>query len=198
MRNARPSRGKGGNMATKQQGINTREIGETLKRKIDKNPGKLSGAKLFYDHGDPANVEVCQPTSYMGKRYGADATLSAIDIVITKGNKVILAVEIEEGKVRPKTVIGDIFGIVLCDRVHILRKPYLIDNTTIIVAIAQDNNKGKQAEKYVRLERKLGKYLKSNPPTGIRKIRIISCPTKDIVNRIERLIRLEAGKSTKQ
>ena len=184
-------------MVTKQQGINTRAIGEALKVKIDNNPDRFSGVKLFYDHGDSTNAEVCQPTSYMGRRYGADATLSAIDIVITEGNRVVLAVEIEEGRVRPKTIIGDIFGIVLCERVRIQGKPYLIDDTTIIVAIAQDN-KGKQAEKYKRLERQLGRYLKSNPSKGTRKIRIISCPTKDLVNRIERLIRLEAGKSTKQ
>ena len=184
-------------MAIKQQGINTRAIGETLKVKIDNNPEKFSGVKIFYDHGNSTNAEVCQPTSYMGRRYGADATLSAIDIVINEGNRVILAVEIEEGKVRPKTIIGDIFGIVLCDRVRIQGKPYVINDTTIIVAIAQDS-KGKQAEKYKRLERHLGRYLKSNPSTSIRQIRIISCPTKDLVNRIERLIRLEAGKSTKQ
>jgi len=66
----------------KQQGINTRAVSETLKVKLDNNPDRFPGIKLFSDHGDSFRIEVCQPTSYIGTRYGADATLSAIDIVI--------------------------------------------------------------------------------------------------------------------
>ena len=134
----------------KPHGVNTRAVAEQLKEKLDTDPKRYSGIELFYDHGDSSKPEVCQPTTYMGRRYGADATLSAVDIVVTKNKKVILAFEIEESTVRPKTVIGDVFGIALTDRMRIQGKHYSIKNTAMIVAIADDGN-GKQSEKYQRL-----------------------------------------------
>jgi len=100
----------------KSHGINTKAVAEQLKQMLDAAPDRFTSVKLFYDHGDSSKPEVCQPTTYMGRRYGADATLSAVDIVVTKGSKVIIAVEIEESTIRPKTIIGDIFGIVLAKK----------------------------------------------------------------------------------
>ena len=120
----------------KPHGVNTRAVAEQLKHKLDADTDRFGGIEVFYDHGDSSKPEVCQPTSYMGRRYGADATLSAIDIIVTKGNNVILAVEIEESTVRPKTVLGDVFGIALADRIRIKGKPYSLKNATIVVGIA--------------------------------------------------------------
>jgi hypothetical protein len=174
-------------------GVNTEAIAEQLKHKLDADRERFYGIEVFYDHGDSSKPEVCEPTTYMGRRYGADATLSAVDIVVVEGKNVLLAIEIEESTVRPKTIIGDVFGIALADRIRIQRRPYSIKNATIIVAIA-DDGKGKQSAKYVRLERHLDRYFKANPSKSVKKVRIIPCPTHDLVRRIERLIRLETGK----
>lgn len=179
----------------KPHGVNTKAVAEQLKHKLDADPVRFGGLEMFYDHGDPSKPEVCQPTTYMGRRYGADATLSAVDIVVAKGKSIILAIEIEERNVRPKTVIGDVFGIALADRIRIQGKPYSIKNATIIVAIA-DDGKGKRSAKYVRLERHLDRHFKANPSKAVKKVRIIPCPMHDLVRRIERLIRLETGRRT--
>jgi hypothetical protein len=57
----------------------TREVGEKLAMRFR----ACDDIKVFYDHGDSrTNQEVCQPTTYMGRRYGSDATLSGLDIAI--------------------------------------------------------------------------------------------------------------------
>jgi len=175
------------------QGLNTKAIGEQLKNKLNADLKKYGGIDVFYDHGDPSKPEVCQPTTYIGRRYGRDATLSAVDIVIAKRKKVILGIEIEESTVRPKSIIGDVFGIALADRIRIKGESYSIKNATIIIAIA-DDGKGKRSAKYIRLERHLDRYFKATPSKTLKKVRIITCPTHDLVRRIERLIRLETGK----
>jgi hypothetical protein len=177
----------------KPYGFNTRKIAEKLKSKLDADPERYKGIRIYYDHGESKKSNVCQPTTYMGRRYGADATLSGVDIVVVKDNNAVLVVEVEESTVRPKVIIGDIFGIVLADRIRIKRKSYSLKNATIVVAIAEEG-KGKKSAKYIRLERHLARYLKNNPPRTPKKVRIIPCPISDLVRRIERLIRLEAGR----
>lgn len=174
-------------------GINTKNIAESLKKKLDADPKRYYGIKLFYDHGDSSKPEVCQPTTYIGKRYGADATLSGVDIILTKDKNAFIAIEIEESQTRPKTILGDIFSVILSNKIRIKGEPYSVKNATVIIAIS-DTGKGKQSAKYSRLERHLNKYIKLNTSTSKNKIRIVSCETKDLVRRIERLIRLEAGK----
>jgi hypothetical protein len=176
----------------KPHGVNTKAVAEKLISKLDADPVRYKGIKVFYDHGDSKKPEVCQPTSYMGRRYGGDATLSAIDIVVVKEKNVLFAVEIEEHKIRPKDIIGDIFGIALCDSIRIKGKRYSNNISKIIIAIAL-NRKGKQPDKYTRLERHLNRFFKNESP----KVRIISCPLNELVRRVERLIRLEVGKNAK-
>jgi hypothetical protein len=174
---------------TKPHGFYTKRIAEQLIYKLEADAVRYSGIKVFYDHGNSKNPHVCQPTSYMGRRYGSDATLSAIDIVVVKGKKVLLTVEVEEHKVRPKDIIGDIFGIALADRIRIKGNTYTNNNSKILIAIAHDG-KGKQPAKYTRLENLLARHFKSKPP----KVRIISCHVNNLVKRVEKLIRLEVGK----
>ncbi len=179
---------------TKKHGVNTVAVAEKLKLQLEKNPERYKDIRVFYDHGDSSKPEVCQPTAYMGRSYGNDATLAATDIVILNGSKVLLAIEIEEYSVRPKTVIGDIFSLVLADRIRIKGKPYSTEDLFIVVAVAA-SNKGKQSLKFKRLERHIDKYLKVFATNDVKKVRILTCPIDDMIRRIERLIRLEIGKS---
>jgi hypothetical protein len=132
----------------------------------------------------------------MGRRYGSDATLSVPDIVLVKKGRAFLLVEVEEGNARPKTILGDVFGIFLSDRVRINGKAYPIKDATIIVAMII-SAKGHRAKKYIRLERHLRKYLtvvRSDLPQRVAKISIVTSSSDDLVRRIERLIRWETGK----
>jgi len=91
--------------------VNTRAIAEQLKKKLDADPERFAKIEVFYDHGDPKRTEVCQPTTYMGRRYGRDATLSGVDIVVTKGREVILAIEVEESTVRPNKGVRSVLSL---------------------------------------------------------------------------------------
>ncbi len=104
---------------THQQGEKTRQIAETLCRKLGVNTGRYRDIEVRYDYGDSKDHDVCQPTSYMDHRYGSDATLSGLDIVLLMNGKVIIMVEVEESSVRPKIILGDIFSTVLAKRIRI-------------------------------------------------------------------------------
>jgi hypothetical protein len=179
---------------TQLQGIKTNEIGCRLSKCVAVSHPDVS---VFFDHGRSGDLHVCQPTTYMGRRYGTDATLSGVDIVAVKNKKVIVAVEIEEGGIRPKTVLGDVFGIALTDSIRIHRKRYTIKGATVVIAILHDA-RGKKAQKYQRLERHLTRYFRRHPSESVSKVRIIPCSSTDIVRRIERLVRLELSKSHKE
>lgn len=182
------------------QGRRTREIAEQLQERLSADPDRFAGVKVYYDHGDSRKAQVCQPTSYMGRRYGADASLSGIDIVLVKGNRVFLVVEVEESEVRPKTVLGDVFGAILADRVRINNRPYFLDDAVVIVAVAV-SGRGRRAEKYARLERHLAKYLRalnrSSIGTRVKRVRLVTAEPDDLVRRIERLVRLEVGREAR-
>jgi hypothetical protein len=177
----------------KLRGVKTQSIAEHLKQKLLSDPERFRRIEVFYDHGDSSKPGVGRPSTYMGRRYGRDATLSEVDIVVAKGKNLILTIEIEESIVNPKKVIGDVFGIALADGIRIKGKPYSIKNATTIIAIV-DDGKGKRSAKYFRLERHLDRYFKAIPSKTLKKVRIITCPSHDLVRRIERLIRLETGK----
>ena len=173
---------------SKNRGIYTVKVADKLTKSIKADKKRYKGIIVYYDHGNSSNPQVCQPTTYMGRRYGNDATLSGVDIVVLKENKVIVAVEIEEGKVRPKTVLGDIFGIVLADGISIRSKRYQFENATAIVAIT-DDGLGKHSQKYKRLQRRLNRYFEEHPPKFVKKVRIVTTKSDDLVRKIERRIR---------
>lgn len=175
------------------QGKQTVEIATLLRCNLAKDKARFSEIEVLNDHGDSTQNYVCQPTPSMGRRYGADATLAGTDIVVTKGNEVMLALEIEEGNPRPKTVIGDVFSVALAQNVHIKGAKYSLRSASVIVAV-RDKPKGKQKAKYERLQRCINQYLMAHSDPRVRRVRIVSCPADCFVKSIERLARLEIGK----
>jgi hypothetical protein len=174
----------------------TNVIAEKLRSNLLADQERYAGIEVYSDHGDSGSEYTCQPTSYMGQRYGSDATLSEIDIVVTKNGKVILAVEVEESEVRPKVVLGDVFGVAIASKIMIKGKPHKIADTVLIVALVAKKT-GHRADKYVRLERlliKQMKLLRDAGGTGVNKVRIITSSIDDLAIRIERLLRSEIGK----
>ena len=101
---------------------------------------------------------MCEPTTYIGRRYGDDAKLSKVDIVVTKGGNVILGIEIEESTSKPKTILGDFFGIALTDKMRIKGKLYSVENITVIIAVT-DDGEGSKVTQCERLERRLKKFV---------------------------------------
>jgi hypothetical protein len=168
-------------------------IAEKLETALSADKERFSGVELFYDHGDKKKPNVREPTTYMGRRYGADATLSKLDMVLVRGRDVFLLVEVEESTVRLKKILGDVFGVAVADRIRIKQTPFALRGAVLIVAVVT-STAGKQAVKYKRLERHLARYFKRHPSKSMAQVRIVCCSSTDLVRRIERLIRLKAGK----
>jgi len=83
----------------------TADIGKSL---------KYEGYDIFYDHGT-SSKNVGKIVSTLEKDYDREDELSQLDIAIVEQNsdKVAVLVKIEETSDRPKTLLGDIFGILL-------------------------------------------------------------------------------------
>ncbi|MBN2465644.1 hypothetical protein JXD38_08515, partial [candidate division WOR-3 bacterium] len=109
--------------------------------------------------------------------------------------------EIEERTSRPKTILGDIFGVVLADAARIGGRRYSIDRADVLVAMVAPK-RGRLAAKYVRLERHVNKYVRvlreSGRSRSVRAVRIVTTTSEDLVRRIERLVRLTARKGLRR
>lgn len=93
------------------------------------------GYKVLYDHGI-SRKNVGKIVSTLKKDYGREDELSQMDIAIVEQNsdKVAVLVEIEETSDRPKTLLGDIFGVLCGENIFFKRKELLVgDYTTLIV-----------------------------------------------------------------
>jgi hypothetical protein len=136
----------------------------------------------------------------LAAKYRLDAELSHVDIVLVRNKTIFLLVEVEEHYASPKTILGDVFGVLLSERFRVKGVPYPIKKDATMIVAMIVNDKRNQAKRYMRLERHLNKYLKmsreSNPTTGLKvsKLRLVTSDSDDLVRRIERLIRLEIGK----
>jgi hypothetical protein len=98
-------------MMLSHHGEYTRRIAQKLRENLKIRYPKV---EVRYDHGDTStDQDVRQPTAYLGRRYGTDATLAGIDIVVLMDDRIVVAIEVEESWVRPKTILGDVFGTVL-------------------------------------------------------------------------------------
>jgi len=179
---------------SKKHGANTIEIAKKLTEQFKKDPKRYKDVEVYYDHGSSKNDNVCAPTVNIGRRYGNDATLGATDIVVVSDSKVLIAVEIEESGVSPKRIIGDIFSLVLGDRIKIKKKQYSLKEDLVVLVVVLVKDTGKSSQKYIRLERHLNKFIRTIDIKYIRKIRILPISLVEIVERTERLIRLEIGK----
>lgn len=179
------------------QGIATKKIGELLEQRFNKD-SKLSSLRVYYDHGTRRlSRNVFQPTTYMGRRYGRDATLSGLDIAVTLGSKVLVIVEIEERTARPKIILGDIFGVVLADSVMIGKRRYAVKDVELLIAMVTPE-KGKIAGKLSRLKRHVNKYIKALRDSGrsksVRMVSIEPATQDELVQRIEKRVRSIAKK----
>jgi len=97
---------------------------------------QFEGYNVLSDHGT-AGEYVGKIVSTLEKDYSRKDELSQLDIAIVEKNsdKVVVLVEIEETSDRPKTILGDIFSVLLGEYICFKGKDLRIgDFTTLIVA----------------------------------------------------------------
>ena len=97
-------------------------------------------AHVLFDHGDKMTDgadKVGVIRSWYGNILTRDSLLSDLDIavVVPNSNKVIALVEIEESSANPKTLLGDVFAILLGDHITFQgkRELYVDSNSTLTV-----------------------------------------------------------------
>lgn len=96
---------------------------------------QFEGYNVFSDR-DTASEYVGKIVSTLEKDYSRKDELSQLDIAIVEqdSDKVVVLVEIEETSDRPKTILGDIFGVLLGEYICFKgRDLHIGDFTTLIV-----------------------------------------------------------------
>ena len=96
---------------------------------------KFDGCDVFYDHGT-AGENVGKIVSSIEKKYGKKDGLSQLDIAVVErsSNRVLVLVEVEESTDRPKTMIGDIFGVLFGEYLSFKRRELIVGPfTTLLV-----------------------------------------------------------------
>jgi hypothetical protein len=100
---------------------------------------KDKGYDMFYDHGDPSNNNVSTIVSWYGdgKKPERETELSQLDLAIVEqsSNKVIALIEIEETNDRPKTLLGDVFSVLIGDQIYFPEKSLSVGRWTTLMIV---------------------------------------------------------------
>jgi hypothetical protein len=171
-------------------GKKTGEFGLWLTRNIRMN----SQYCVYYDHGnkqeDPMVVTVAIK-GFFGEKITNTNRLADVDVmVVNNDNEVILLIEIEESKISPKKLLGDIFTAVMCNRfaVRIEKENKYFDvssKTRLIIAGVVPNQENEQNKIRDTIIPRLQKLHILNDALQIDKIKIVT--GKDISETLEKL-----------
>lgn len=112
------------------------------------------GYDVLYDHGSQKESDsVGKIVSWFGEDYKRETELSQVDIAIVKkgSNDVFALIEIEETTDRPKTLIGDIFGILMGEHVSFGRDRELhLGENTMLIVLGQSQVRHEGRNKYIQ------------------------------------------------
>ncbi len=93
------------------------------------------GYKVLYDHG-VSSKNVGKIVSALERDYAREDELSQLDIaIVDQSDKAIVLVEIEETSGRPKTFLGDIFGVLFGNHVYFKHSELIVDESTSLVVV---------------------------------------------------------------
>ena len=98
-------------------GVATGEFGRWLAQQVSSS-SRCQGYLVYYDHGDKsADPRVAAVKGFSGERVSNENRLADVDVIVAKPDgEVVLLVEIEERKVAPKKLLGDLMAIPMCSR----------------------------------------------------------------------------------
>jgi hypothetical protein len=100
---------------------------------------KNKGLEVLYDHGDLSNKNVGTIVSWYGdgKKPEWETELSQLDLAIVElsSKKVIALIEIEETNDRPKTLLGDIFSVLIGDQINFREKSLSVGRWTTLLIV---------------------------------------------------------------
>lgn len=120
----------------------TAEIGKSL---------KFEGYDIFYDHGT-FSKNVGKIVSTLEKDYDREDEFSQLDIAIVEQNfdKVAVLFEIEETSDRPKTFLGDFFGVLFGEHICFKGKELKVGDFTTLIVIGISKTNHKERNRYIQ------------------------------------------------
>ena len=99
-------------------GINTGKFGVWLKQHLGDN----SPYSVFYDHGNQQeDPSVAAIKGFYGYQVANKNRLADIDVMVVDDskNEVVLLIEIEESEMPPKKLLGDVFAVLMCNKIAV-------------------------------------------------------------------------------
>jgi hypothetical protein len=150
----------------KMPGELTAQIAETIKADWEKR-----GYDVYYDHKKKQeHKNVGKIVSALKMAYGRDDELSQLDItVVEQGSaKAVLLVGIEENSDRPKTLLGDIFGVLFGKLVSFNKEPLKVGDYTTLVVAGISKSKEKHEDRKKKIE-ELANRAKGSLGTGMQR-----------------------------
>ena len=110
------------------------------------------GYSVLYDH-DPSSENVRKIVSSFGEQpYGRRTQLSHVDIAIVEksSDRVFALIEIEETTDKPKTFLGDVFGVLMGDHISFGKKrPLAVDEHTSLFVFVKTKVSRQERNKYL-------------------------------------------------
>jgi hypothetical protein len=176
---------------TRRPGSATGEFGRSVAAMLQER-GVEQQYHLFYDHGDPSTDPcVAAAKGVAGTSLSQQTRLADIDLVLaTPEGKVVLLIEIEERPLSPKKLLGDLFTLLLCDRVAVRREGvnhfYEITPETRLVIAGITPDKGSQRAKYEEVILPRAQQV-SGLPSGIPMSQVTLVLGETLEQMIERL-----------
>jgi hypothetical protein len=118
-------------------GEKTGELGHWLTNYLE----VFGDYSVYYDHGDQqSSANVVKVKGFVGSEITRQTQLAQIDVMVAGINQeAVLLIELEESGFRPKRILGDIFSILMCNRLSVKenqRQTYfkITPQTKLIVA----------------------------------------------------------------
>ena len=150
---------------------------------------------VFYDHGNPLeDPTVVAIKGFFGDRVTNRNRLTDADVMVVNNDKeVVLLIEIEESRMSPKKLLGDIFSTVMCNQFAVRpeneNEYFGVSPKTVLIIAGVVPNQGDQEEELDKIRNIIMPRLqKFSTPKGSLQIDNIKIVTdKDISETFEKL-----------
>lgn len=159
---------------------------------------KIDGYEIFYDQGKSSSI-TGKIVSHLGKTNERSIQLSQLDLAIIENasNRTIALVQVEETNERPKTLLGDIFGVLLGEKITFQKKELELGDWTTLLILgyrkAKQGGKGEVIEEKqdwrIQAMIKKAEEVKSALKTGNSRIGSIMIRTFGDTDEVEGIIR---------
>ena len=150
---------------------------------------------VFYDHGNrQENPNVVAIKGFFGDKVTNRNRLTDADVLVVKDDKeVVLLIEIEESRMSPKKLLGDIFGTLLCNHFAVTKENgnqyFRVSGKTVLIIAGVAPNPSEQEDELDTIRNivmpRLQKFSIPNDTVQIDNIKIVT--NEDIFITLEKL-----------